>query len=121
MNEELRISPQQNRILLALTGKPLLSEFFSDSLEISNTVRKTILASSFDKTDVSSNQIDQSDVKRFLDEVLRTKVHTLKDEKWGFQLSGGTYSIDTNMTKDSDDRLMSLTTLNRSHPALIGI
>ncbi len=34
MNEELRISPQQNRILLALTGKPLLSEFFSDSLEI---------------------------------------------------------------------------------------
>ncbi len=62
----------------------------------------------------------QSDVKRFLDEVLGTKVHTLKDEKWGVQLSGGTYSLDINMTKDSDEHLIRMSTLNRSHPALIG-
>jgi hypothetical protein len=53
MNEELRILPQQNGILIALNGGPLLSEFFSDSLEITNTVRKTVLASSFDTTDMS--------------------------------------------------------------------
>jgi len=120
MNEELRILPQQNGILIALNGKPLLSEFFSDSLEITTTVRKTVLASSFDTTDVSRSQIDQSDVERFLDEVLGTKIYTLKDEKWGVQLSGGTYALDTNMTKDSDERLIKMSTLNRSHPALIG-
>jgi hypothetical protein len=120
MNEELRILPQQNGILIALDGKPILSEFFSDSLEITSTVRKTVLASSFDTTDVSRSQIDKSDVERFLDEVLGTKIHTLKDEKWGVQLSGGTYSLDTHMTKDSDERLIRMSTLNRSHPALIG-
>ncbi len=72
-------------------------------------------------TGVSRSRIDQSDVNRFLDEVLGTKVHTLKDEKWGVQLSGGTYSLDTNMTKYSDERLMSPSTLNRSNPVLIGI
>ncbi len=120
MNEELRILPQQNGILIALNGKPLLSEFFSDSLEITRTVRKTVLASSFDTADVSRSQIDRSDVERFLDEVLGTKIYTLKDEKWGVQLSGGTYALDTNMTKDSDERLIRMSTLNRSHPALIG-
>jgi hypothetical protein len=120
MDEKLRILPKQNGILIALNGKPLLSEFFSDSLEITRSVRKTVLASSFDTTDVSKSQIDQSDVERFLDEVLRTKIHTLKDESWGVHLSGGTNSLDTNMTKDSDERLMRMSTLNRSHPALIG-
>ena len=82
---------------------------------------KTLLASSFDVTNVPRSQIDRSDVERFLEEVLSSKIKTLKDESWGVHLSGGTYSLDTNMTKDSDERLMSLSTLNRSHPALIGI
>jgi hypothetical protein len=120
IKENLKILPQQNGILIALNGESLLSEFFSNSQEITRTVKKTILASSFDVSDVPKSQIDRSEVERFLDEVLGTKIYTLKDEKWGVQLSGGTYSLDTNMTKDSDERLIRMSILNRSHPALIG-
>jgi sulfur transfer complex TusBCD TusB component (DsrH family) len=121
MNEKLRILPQQNGIMIALNGKPLISEFFSDSLEIANTVRKTILASSFDTTNMSRSQINKSDVERFLDEVLGTKIHALNNEDWGVHLSGGTDSLDTHLTKDSGERLLRMSTLNRSHPALIGV
>jgi len=120
MKENLKILPQQNGILIALNGEPLISEFFSNSQEITRTVKKTILASSFDMTEVPRNQIVRSDVERFLDEVLGTKILTLKDENWGVQLSGGTYALDTNMTKGSDERLIRMSTLNRSHPAMIG-
>jgi sulfur transfer complex TusBCD TusB component (DsrH family) len=120
MKENLKILPQQNGILIALNGEPLLSEFFSNSQEITRTVKKTILASSFDMTEVPRSQIVRSDVERFLDEVLGTKILTLKDENWGVQLSGGTYALDINMTKGSDERLIRMSTLNRSHPAMIG-
>jgi hypothetical protein len=121
MREELKILPQQNGILISLNGKPLLSEFFSNSQEISRTVKKTILASSFDMTDVTKSQINRSDVERFLDEVLSTKIKTVRDESWGVHLSGGTDALDTHLTKDSGDRLLKMSTLNRLHPALVGI
>jgi hypothetical protein len=121
MKENLKILPQQNGILIALNGEPLISEFFSNSQEITRTVKKTILASSFDMTEVPRNQIVRSDVERFLDEVLSTKIKTLKDESWGVHLSGGTNNLDTHLTKDSDERLLSMSTLNRLHPALVGV
>jgi hypothetical protein len=121
MKENLKILPQQNGILIALNGEPLISEFFSNSQEITRTIKKTILASSFDMTEVPRNQIVRSDVERFLDEVLSTKIKTLKDESWGVHLSGGTNNLDTHLTKDSDERLLSMSTLNRLHPALVGV
>ncbi len=121
MNEALKILPQQNGILIALNGKPLLSEFYSNSQEITRTVRKTVLASSFDITDMPRSQIDRSDVERFLDEVLSTKVKPLRDENWGVHLSGGTDALDTRLTKDSGERLLRMSTLNRMHPALVGV
>jgi hypothetical protein len=121
MKENLKILPQQNGILIALNGEPLLSEFFSNSQEITRTVKKTILASSFDMTQVPRSQTVRSDVERFLDEVLSTKIKTLKDESWGVHLSGGTYNLDTHLTKDSGERLLRMSTLNRLHPALVGV
>jgi hypothetical protein len=121
MKENLKILPQQNGILIALNGEPLFSEFFSNSQEIKRTVQKTILASSFDMTEVSRSQIVRSDVERFLDEVLATKIKTLRDESWGVHLSGGTEAQDTHLTKDSGDRLLKMSTLNRLHPALVGV
>jgi hypothetical protein len=121
MKENLKILPQQNGVLIALNGEPLLSEFFSDSQEITRTVKKNILASSFDMSDVPRSQIVRSDVERFLDEVLSTKIKTLKDESWGVHLSGGTNNLDTHLTKDSGERLLRMSTLNRLHPALVGV
>jgi hypothetical protein len=121
MGDNFKIHPEQNGVLIALNGMPLLSEFFSDSNGISQTVRKTLNAASFDAKDASVQQINRSDVERFLDEVLRTKIHALNNEDWGVHLSGGTDSLDTHLTKDSGERLLRMSTLNRSHPALIGV
>lgn len=121
MRDSFKIYPQQNGVLIALNGTPLLSEFFSDSDGISRTVRKTLTAASFDATNASNREVERGDVERFLDEVLRTKIHPLNHEDWGVHLSGGTDSLDTHLTKDSGERLLRMSTLNRSHPALIGV
>lgn len=121
MNQNLKILPNQNGILVGLNGKPLLSEFFSNSKDITKTVRKTLLASSFDSTDVQRHQINRTDVELFLDEVLSTKIQTVKDESWGVHLSGGTNTLDTHLSKDSGERLLRMSTLNRLHPALVGV
>jgi hypothetical protein len=121
MKENLKIHPQQNGVLIALNGQPLLSEFYSDSEGISKTVRKTLTAGSFDAIDASIRQIDRGDVERFIDEVLGTKIHALNNEDWGVHLSGGTESLDTHLTKDSGERLLHMSSLNRLHPALVGV
>lgn len=121
MNETLKILPQQNGILAGLNGIPLLSEFFSNPQDITNSVREILLASSFDTTHEQNSHIDRIDVERFLDEVLSSKIHSLGDESWGVHLSGGTNTLDTYLTKDSSERLLRMSTLNRSHPALVDI
>ena len=121
MRDSLKIHPQQNGVLIALNGAPLLSEFFSAPDGISRTVRKTLTAASFDATNASNQEAERGDVERFLDEVLRTKIYPLNNEDWGVHLSGGTDSLDTHLTKDSGERLLRMSTLNRSHPALIAV
>lgn len=121
MRNSFKIYPQQNGVLIALNGTPLLSEFFSDPDGISRTVRKTLTAASFDATNALNQKVDRGDVERFLDEVLRTKIHALNNEDWGVHLSGGTDSLDTHLSKDTGERLLQMSTLNRSHPALIGV
>lgn len=121
MKSNLRILPQQNGVLIALNGTALLSEFFSDRDGISRTVRKTLTAASFDATNAPNREFSRGDVERFLDEVLRTKIHPLNNEDWGVHLSGGTDSLDTHLTKDSGERLLRMSSLNRSHPALIAV
>jgi hypothetical protein len=121
MNRDLRIHDQQNGILVALNGKPLLSEFFSNPEDISKSVKKTLVAASFDTADASTGEINRVDVERFLDEVLSTKIHELNNEEWGVNLGGGTESLDTHLTKDSGERLLRMFTLNRSHPSLVGV
>ena len=121
MKDKLRIHPQQNGVLIALDGQTLLSEFYSDPKGISKTVQKTLTCTSFDALDISNQQIDRGDVERFIDEVLGTKIHAQNNEDWGVHLSGGTDLLDTHLTKDSGERLLHMSTLNRSHPALIGV
>lgn len=121
MRDSFKIHPQQNGVLIALNGAPLLSEFFSDPDGIARTVRKTLTAASFDATNAPNQEVGRGDVEQFLDEVLRTKIHPLNHEDWGVHLSGGTDSLDTHLTKDSGERLLRMSTLNRSHPALIGV
>lgn len=116
----LNVYPQQNGVLIALDGKPLLSEFFSNPEGIHRTLRKTLLAASFDATSIEQKGIQKEQVLKFLDEVRATKIHVIQEDSWGSHFSGGTESLDTHLTKSSDDRVMRVSTINRSHTALIG-
>jgi hypothetical protein len=121
MKDNFKIHPQQNGVLISLEGEPLVAEFFSNPLVIPSTVKKTLIASSFDSTTWKNAGIEKHTVERFLDEVLATKIHTVRDEDWGVYLSGGTESLDTQLSKESEERLMHFSTINRGHPALIGV
>jgi hypothetical protein len=121
MKDTLKIHPQQNGVLISLDGQPLVGEFFSNPSVISSAVKNTLIASSFDAMTGQKAGMEKHAVESFLDEVLATKIHTVKDEEWGVYLSGGSESLDTNLSKDTGERLMHLSTINREHPALIGV
>jgi hypothetical protein len=121
MKDNLRIHPQQNGVLISLDGNPLVAEFFSNPSVILSAVKDTLIASSFDATTDQKAGMEKYAVASFLDEVLATKIHTVKEEEWGVYLSGGSESLDTNLSKDTGERLIHLSTINRGHPALIGV
>jgi hypothetical protein len=121
MKDHFKIHPQQNGVLIALDGQPLVAEFFTNPSVIPSAVKKSLIASSFDATTGEKAGIEKHTVERFLDEVLASKIHTLKDEEWGVYLGGGTESLDIHLSKDSGERLMHLSTINRGHPALVGV
>jgi hypothetical protein len=66
MDENLKIFLEQNGIFIALDRQLLLSEFFSNSQGIIMTVKKTLLAMSFDVTQTSESQVERSDVNDYL-------------------------------------------------------
>lgn len=121
LKASFNVYPKQNGVLIALDGQPLLSEFFSNPEGIYRTVRKTLLAASFDATNIGPIGIHKEQVMKFLDEVRATKIHAIQDKSWGTHFSGGTESLDTHLTKSSDERVMTVSTINRSHKALVGI
>jgi hypothetical protein len=79
------------------------------------------MAASFDATSLERKGIDKEEVLKFLDEVRATKIHSIQEEAWGSHFSGGTESLDTHLTKSSDERVMRVSTINRTHKALAGI
>jgi len=121
LRANLNVYPKQNGVLIALDGQPLLSEFFSNPEGIYRTVRKTLMAASFDAPSIEHKGINKEQVLKFLDEVRATKIHSIQEETWGSHFSGGTESLDTHLTKSSDERVMRVSTINRTHKALVGI
>jgi hypothetical protein len=121
IKEVLSVYPKQNGVLIALDGKPLLSEFFSNPQGIINTLNKTLMAASFDAQSEKMLGIDKETVTSYLAEVKATKIHLVQEESWGGHFSGGSGDLDTNLTKFGDERVLQVSTLNRSHPALVGV
>ena len=121
LHANLNIYPKQNGVLIALDGQPLLSEFFSNPEGIRLTVRKTLLAASFDATSMEPKGIHKEQVVKFLDQVRATKIHAIQEESWGVHFSGGSESLDTHLTKSSDERVMRVSTINRNHRSLVGV
>ena len=119
--QNLKVHPHQNGILIALDGQPLVTEFFSNPLVIASTVKNILIASSYDAQTQQKAGVEKATVEKFLDEVLAIKIHATKNEDWGVHLSGGTESMDVNLSKNSGERLMHFSSLNRRHPALVGV
>jgi len=121
IREVLNVYPKQNGVLIALEGKPLLSEFFSNPEGIATTLNKTLMAASFDAQSEKNFGIDRETVLKYLAEVRATKIHLTQEETWGAHFSGGTDHLDTRLTKFGDERVLQVSTLNRNHPALVGV
>jgi hypothetical protein len=121
LNSNLNIYPRQNGVLIALDGQPLLSEFFSNPEGLRKTVQKTLIAASFEATEVKLKGITKDQVFRFLDEVRATKIRPIQEEAWGAHFSGGTEELDSHLTKSDDERVMRISTINRGHKALLGV
>lgn len=121
LHTNLSIYPKQNGVLIALDGQPLLSEFFSNPEGIRLTVRKTLLAASFDAISTEHRGIEKEQVLKFMDEVRATKIQTIQEESWGVHFSGGSDTLDTHLTKSGDERVMRVSTINRGHTALLGV
>jgi len=117
----LNIYPKQNGVLIALDGQPLLSEFFSNPEGIRLTVRKTLLAASFDATNIEKIGIEKEQIHKFMEEVRATKIQAIQEESWGVHFSGGSDTLDTHLTKSGDERVMRVSTINRGHTALLGV
>ena len=121
LDSNLNIYPKQNGVLIALNGQPLLSEFFSNPEGLRKTVQKTLIAASFEATEVKHKGIDRDQVFKFLDEVRATKIKLIQEEAWGAHFSGGTETLDSHLTKSDDERVMRISTINRGHKALLGV
>lgn len=118
MNTNLRILPKQNGVLVALNGEPLISEFFSRPEGLLRTVRKTIIAASFDSNDLNYREMEKSQVVEFLDEIRSTKIQQVNEDSWGSHYSGGSERLDAHLTKSPDKRVMRISVINRRHRIL---
>jgi hypothetical protein len=110
--------PRQNGFLIALNGQPLLSEFFSNPEGIHRTIKKTIVAASFDVSETRFNGICKRQVIEFLDQVRSTKIQQISEEEWGSHFSGGNEQLDAHLTKSPENRVMRISIINRGHDSL---
>ena len=118
---KLRVHHEQNGILIALDGQPLVTEFFSIPRAIGQTVKQTLRAASFDAPSLESRPISRSEVEKFLNEIRGENRFEIDSEEWGSVFAGGTNLIDTRITCGLDERVMHLTALNRNHRVLLEV
>jgi hypothetical protein len=119
--QSLRIHREQNGILIALDGQPLVTEFFSNPLGIQSTIWETIRAASFDANSLDYHAIGREEVERFFEEIRNAKTFEVDSNDWGILLAGGTSGVDARISMSSDEQIMYLSALNRDHRVLLEV
>jgi hypothetical protein len=117
----LQLREEQNGVLVAYEGEPLLMEFFSDIQASENILRETLNSLVFDLDQFKFRPTAKSHVDRFIRDSGIERMHLLSRDEWSLLMGGGNRNIDTKATLDSDQKIMHLTAINRSHRILMGV
>jgi len=117
----LQSHEQQNGVLVAYEGEPLLMEFFSDIQASENILRETLNSLVFDLDQFQFRRTAKSHVDRFIRDSGIERLHLLSRDEWSLLMGGGNRDIDTKATLDSDQKIMHLTAINRSHRILLEV
>jgi hypothetical protein len=119
--ERILTYPNQNGVLVALDGQPLVGEFFSNPKCLKKTLKETLKAVSFDATSSISTNISSDEVRRFFLEIGNYRNHEIGSENWGTLFAGGSSELDIKVSTNTNDEILHLSAINRNHRVLIGV
>jgi hypothetical protein len=119
--ERILTYPNQNGVLVALDGQPLVSEFFSNPECLKKTLKETLKAVSFDATSSIRTNISSDEVRRFFLEIGNYKNHEIGSENWGTLFAGGSSELDIKVSANTNEEILHLSAINRNHRVLIGV
>lgn len=120
-NQKIITLPEQNGVLIALDGQPLVGEFFSNPISLKKTLKDTFRAVSFDASTTVSLGISSEEVRRFLMDIEHQQKYEIDTDHWGALLAGGSSGIDTRISVNEKEEILHLTTINRNHRVLLGV
>jgi hypothetical protein len=117
----LRFHEGQNGALIALEGEPLMLELFSNPKSSKDVLKETLNSLAFDVDHFGFRPTAKSHVDSFVRESALGELHMLSEDDWSVLMAGGTENIDTKATLDTQERVIHLTSINRSHRILMEV
>jgi len=118
---ELKTFDGQNGALIAFQGEPLIMEFFSNEESSKHVLKESLNSLAFDLDQFGFRPLDKSQIDGFIAMAGIGELHALSEDTWSFLMAGGNERIDTRATADSRQKIMNLTSINRSHRILMEV
>ena len=111
----------QNGALVAYEGEPIVMEFFSNAGSLKAVLKETLNSLAFDVDQFGFRPMAKSHAEAFVRESGTKSLHMLSEDDWAILMAGGNAHIDTKATLDTQERIMHLTAINRSHRILMEV
>jgi hypothetical protein len=111
----------QNGMLVSIAGEPLLMEFYSNEEVAQRIIRETLRSLSFDVEHENFVEPLESRVTDFIARSGISELHFLSDEDWAVLMAGGSDSIETRASVDSENKFVHVNAINHNHRILIGV
>lgn len=118
---ELKTFDGQNGALIAFQGEPLIMEVFSNEESSKHVLKETLNSLAFDLDQFGFRPLVKSQIDGFIATAGIERLHALSEDTWSFLMAGGNERIDTRATADSRQKIMNLTSINRSHRILMEV
>ena len=118
---ELKTFDGQNGALIAFQGEPLIMEFFSNEESSKHVLKETLNSLAFDLDQFGFRPLNKSQIDGFIAMSGIGDLHALSEDTWSLLMAGGNERIDTPATADSRQKIMNLTSINRSHRILMEV
>ncbi len=113
--------PDQNGVLIAYEGDPILMEFFSLPSALKSTIKQTVQAISFDIEHLDHKPTRPSAIANFISSAGLQRLAKAGSDGSIQRLSGGSCEIDTQAIADDTGNLVHLLSINRNHRVFAGI